>query len=114
MAQLRRDYDEFTNLNAEVIVVGPDGADAFQGYWEKEGLPFVGLPDPKHTVLKKYGQETSLLKLGRMPAQTIVDKEGVARFVHYGHAMSDIPDNEEILATLAMLEDEVVEEDMAR
>jgi len=28
----------------------------------------------------------------------LVDKAGVARYVHYGHSMSDIPGNEEILA----------------
>jgi peroxiredoxin Q/BCP len=32
-----------------------------------------------------------------MPAQVLVDKQGVARFVHYGHSMSDIPENAEIL-----------------
>jgi len=29
-----------------------------------------------------------------------VDKEGIARFVHYGHNMSDIPENAELLALL--------------
>jgi len=36
--------------------------------------------------------------LGRMPAQVLIDKTGFARFVHYGHDMSDIPSNQEILA----------------
>ena len=50
-------------------------------------------------MLKLYGQEITL-KLGRMPAQVIVDKEGVARFVHYGHSMADIPNNSELLELL--------------
>ncbi len=33
-----------------------------------------------------------------MPAQVLIDKAGVARFCHYGHSMSDIPENEEMLA----------------
>jgi peroxiredoxin Q/BCP len=33
-----------------------------------------------------------------MPAQVLIDKAGVARFVHYGHSMSDIPENAEVLA----------------
>jgi hypothetical protein len=33
----------------------------------------------------------------------IVDIAGVARFVHYGHSMSDIPPNEEVLALLDQL-----------
>jgi len=100
MAQLRQDYDEFVRRDTEVIVLGPEDGAAFARYWEKESLPFVGLPDPKHTVLKLYGQEINLFKLGRMPAQVIVDKTGHARYVHYGHSMSDIPSNEELLALL--------------
>ena len=48
-------------------------------------------------MLKLYGQEISLFKMGRMPAQVIVDKDGVARFVHYGHDMTDIPKSTENL-----------------
>jgi peroxiredoxin Q/BCP len=98
MAQLRQDYPQFVARDMEVVVVGPEDADAFADYWQKESLPFIGLPDPKASVLKLYGQEVNLFKLGRMPAQVVIDKDGVARFVHYGHSMSDIPQNEELLA----------------
>ena len=98
MAQLRDDYSEFTKRDVEVVVVGPEDAQAFEEYWQKESLQFVGVPDPTHSVLKLYGQEVNLFKLGRMPAQVLIDKAGVARFVHYGHNMSDIPENHEVLA----------------
>lgn len=98
MAQLRHDYSEFVALAVEVLVVGPEDATAFAEYWQRESLPFVGLPDPTLSVLKLYGQEVKLFKLGRMPAQVLIDKAGIARFVHYGHDMSDIPPNEELLA----------------
>ena len=100
MAQLRQGYEEFAARDAEIVVVGPEGQAAFAAYWQEEGLPFVGLPDPTHSVLKLYGQEVNLFKLGRMPAQVIVDKSGQARYVHYGHSMSDIPSNAELLALL--------------
>ncbi len=100
MAQLRQDYEKFAARGAEVIVVGPEDAEAFARYWEEHRLPFVGLPDPKHTVLKLYGQEVNLFKLGRMPAQAIIDQDGIVRWIHYGHSMSDIPPNEELLALL--------------
>lgn len=100
MAQLRQDYQEFVNRQAVLLVLGPENEDAFKKYFEKNNLPFIGLPDSKASVLKLYGQEVNLFKLGRMPAQVIVDKQGVARFVHYGHAMSDIPENAELLALL--------------
>ena len=98
MAQLRQDYSLFLARDIEIVVVGPEDATAFAEYFRKESLPFIGLPDPKASVLKLYGQEVNLFKLGRMPAQVLIDKAGVARFVHYGHDMSDIPENAEILA----------------
>ena len=98
MAQLRHDHAQFVARDIDVVVVGPEDARAFADYWQRESLPFVGLPDPRSSVLKLYGQQVNLFKLGRMPAQVLIDKAGVARFVHYGHSMSDIPENEEILA----------------
>jgi peroxiredoxin Q/BCP len=98
MAQLRHDYEKFVQRDVEIIVVGPEDGRAFAEHWREGSLPFVGLPDPKHSVLKLYGQQVKLFKFGRMPAQVLIDKAGVARFVHYGHSMSDIPENEELLA----------------
>jgi peroxiredoxin len=100
MAQLRQDHTKFEEQETEVIVVGPENAKAFKKYFTENNLPFLGLPDPKHTVLKRYGQEVNLFKLGRMPAQVIIDKAGIARYAHYGHSMQDIPANEEILEIL--------------
>lgn len=77
--------------------VGPEKQDVFAHFWEKNEMPFMGLPDPEQKVLKLYGQEVSKLKLGRLPAQMIIDKEGVLRYVHYGQSMSDVGDLEEIL-----------------
>jgi peroxiredoxin Q/BCP len=97
MAQLRRYYQRFVKLDTEIIVAGPEKPEAFREYWTKENLPFIGLPDPEHKVLKLYGQQVKLFKLGRMPAQMLIDKKGSVRFVHYGHSMSDIPSNQEII-----------------
>ncbi len=103
MAQLRDDYVKFEDLDTAIVVVGPEGAENFRTYWAENELPFIGLPDPTHSVLKLYGQEVKLFKLGRMPAMVIIDKSGLARFVHYGHAMSDIPSNQDVLETLRAL-----------
>lgn len=108
MAQLRQDYDKFIEQNTEVIVLGPESALSFSLYWKSHKLPFIGLPDPKHSVLKLYGQEVNLFKLGRMPAQVSVDMQGCVRFVHYGHDMSDIPSNEEILDVLKIMNSELI------
>jgi len=103
LAQLRLDYSEFINRHTQVIVIGPENANTFQAYWRDNDLPFIGLPDPKASVLKLFGQEINLFKLGRMPAQVIVNKAGIARFVHYGHSMSDLPKNSELLELLDQL-----------
>lgn len=100
MAQLRLDYDKFSERDAEVVVVGPESADAFRKYWERYDFPFIGIPDPELSILKLFGQKTSIFKLGRMPAQMIIDKQGILKYVHYGHDMTDIPKNSEIIDLL--------------
>ena len=101
MAQLRQDHSQFEKAKTVIAVLGPESSSAFADYWNKNGLPFIGIPDPSHKVLKLYGQEVNLFKLGRMPAQVLVDRAGVARFAHYGHSMSDIPSSAEVLEGLA-------------
>jgi peroxiredoxin len=100
MAQLRQDYAEFTARDAEIVVVAPEKLDAVQDYWKKENLPFVGLSDPDHKVANVYGQQVKLLKFGRMPALTVIDKQGRVHYQHYGESMSDIPPNSKVLALL--------------
>jgi peroxiredoxin len=104
MAQLRQDHSQFTGLEVAILVVGPEDAQAFRRYWAEHGLPFTGLPDPTHSVLKLYGQEVNLFKLGRQPAQVGIDRAGRVRFVHYGHDPADIPDNQEILGLFRSIE----------
>jgi peroxiredoxin len=104
MAQLRQDFAEFEKRGAVILVVGPENAAAFDKYFQDHDLPFIGLPDPKHTVLKQYGQEIKLFKFGRMPAQLIVDKSGLVRYIYYGHDMTDIPTNAEMLALIDQID----------
>jgi peroxiredoxin Q/BCP len=104
MVQLHQGYGEFEQRDTEIVVVGPEKKEAFADFWARSGLPFIGLPDPRHTVLKRFGQEVNLFKLGRMPAQVLIDKEGTVRFAHYGHSMTDIPPNQEILGLLDEME----------
>ena len=104
MTQLRQDYQLFTERDTIIAAIGPENARSFKKHWEKYELPFIGLPDPEHKVLKLYGQEVKLIQLGRMPAQMIIDKKGILRYVHYGHSMQDIPKNEEILSLLDKLQ----------
>jgi peroxiredoxin len=107
MAQLRQDYQKFVDRQAEVMAVGPEGARAFSDFWVSEKMPFIGLPDPRHILAKLYGQEVNPLKMGRMPALIVVDREGKIRYQHYGDSMSDIPTDKEILSLLDDLNKEL-------
>ena len=77
--------------------MGPNAEPEFTRYWTNERIPFIGLPDPDHSVAKLYRQEVNLFKLGRMPLSCIVDKKGYVRYIHYGASMRDIPSNDELL-----------------
>lgn len=103
MTQLRQDYEKFVERETAVVVVGPEDAKKFATYFAEHNLPFIGLPDPNHSVLKLYGQEVKIFKFGRLPAQLLIDKSGTVRFVHYGHNMTDIPKNEEMLELIDSL-----------
>jgi len=103
MAQLRQDYDQFVQRDAEVIVVGPESAKRFAEYFKANDLPFIGLPDPEHSVLKLYKQQVSLIRMGRLPAQTVVDKNGLIQSAYFGKNMRDIPSNAQMIGLLDKL-----------
>ena len=100
MAQLRQDFAEFEKRETIILVIGPENATVFVRYFSQHDLPFTGLPDPTHTVLDLYGQQIKLVKFGRMPAQVLIDKAGMARYIHYGRAMSDISSNAQMLVLI--------------
>ena len=106
MAQLRQDYAQFVQRNAEVIAIGPEDQRTFAQWWREHDMPFVGLADPDHVAADLYGQQVNLVKLGRMPAQFVIDRQGHIRYQHYSNAMWDIPSNEEILHLLDQLDRE--------
>ncbi len=86
-----------------MLILGPDGPNAFKKYWAENDIPFIGLPDLRSRVANRYDQEVNPFKLGRMPALFVIDRERVIRYAHYGDSMQDIPPNEEVLAVLEQL-----------
>ena len=55
MAQLRQEHQEFVKRGAEVIAIGPEDSNTFADWWHEHKMPFIGLPDPEHSVSKLYG-----------------------------------------------------------
>ena len=98
--QLYQDYSLFIEKNTIIVVIGPENDKSFNKYWKEHKFRFYGIPDEKHAILKLYGQKVNLFKLGRMPAQMLIDKNGTLRYIHYGHSMEDIPENSEILGLI--------------
>jgi peroxiredoxin Q/BCP len=103
MAQLRQDYAQFTARNTQILVVSPEDRESVRAYWEREKLPFVGLADPDHRVADLYEQEVSLLKLGRLPEQVVIDPHGEIRYQHHASWMSDIPSSAALFEVLDRL-----------
>ncbi len=102
LAQLRQDYQKIIAQDIEILSIGPEKPGVFKEYWEEENIPFTGLPDPKHTVLKRYGQQIKIFQFGRMPAQALVDKEGIVRFKSEYSNISEL-DPKDILAEIDKL-----------
>jgi peroxiredoxin len=97
---MKSDYDQFVARKAQIVVIAPHDSEKVKAYWEKEKLPYVGVPDPDGILGKLYKQEWNLIKLGRMPALFVVDRSGLLAFVHYAKDMADIPTNSAILDVL--------------
>jgi peroxiredoxin len=106
LAQLRQEYEQFTARGAEIIVLGPDGPNAFRRYWAENDIPYIGAADIKSRIAAQYDQEVNLLKLGRMPAVFVIDHEGAIRYSHYAQSMSDLPDNQELFEVLDEIKQE--------
>ena len=100
MVQLHQDYSLFEKKDTVVVAIGPEDKESFAKYWSENNMPFPGIPDPEHRIADLYKQKVNFFKLGRMPAQVIINKQGIVRYVHYGDSMKDIPENEEILKLL--------------
>jgi peroxiredoxin len=97
---MKRDFKEFTLRKTTIVVVAPHSAEKIGEYWKKEALPMIGVPDKEGKLAKLYGQEWKILKLGRMPALFVIDRNGSLAFAHYGKSMADIPKNMEMLKLL--------------
>lgn len=82
------------------MAIGPNSPTAFEQYWSNENIPFTGLPDTDHAVARMYRQEVNLFKLGRMPLNCVIDKDGNIRFAHYGESMKDIPSNDDLFRVI--------------
>lgn len=97
---MRADRELLEQHDTVVLAVGPDVESRFRKYFANHGLPFEGIADPDHRIANLYGQEVSLLRLGRLPVLALVGKDGRLRALHYACSMSDLPPTKQILQAL--------------
>jgi peroxiredoxin Q/BCP len=107
MEQLLQDYQKYMESNAEVIVIGPESPEEFAKWWHEHKMPFVGIPDPNHSIAKLYNQEIRAFYGGRLPAMVIIDKDFKIRVSYVSGSPSDIPSDDEVLNLIAKLNQEV-------
>jgi len=100
---MRDDYPKFRAAGTEIVVVTRHSAARMKTFWSEKRLPFLGVPDPDGKITARYRQQWRLFKLGRMPAQFLVDCRGNLAFTHYGSGMSDIPANSRMVARIRNL-----------
>jgi peroxiredoxin Q/BCP len=76
----RDGYEQFEELEAEVIGISSDSVRSHERFVEKHGLPFVLLSDEGGEVRKLYGVPNTL---GLFPGRVsyVIDEEGVVRHV---------------------------------
>lgn len=98
--RLRDDYEKIKNLNAELYAILPDNLESAKKFESKYAKKYPLYYDAKKKVNKMLKQEVKPLKLGRMPALLIIDKQGIIKYAYYSDEMSDIPENDEIFEVL--------------
>jgi peroxiredoxin len=104
LAQLRQDYNLFTKLDAEVVVIAPDTMANAQSFFQHNQLPFPGLVDDELAVYEQFDVQSKLSSLGQRPGLFIIDKQGVTRFAFLGTQMWEIPPNQLVLDQLSLLQ----------
>ena len=102
MAQLRHDYDKFTALNAEILVMVPNGPFMSKRYLKNNPMPYPILTDKGSQVAAQYFQVKRFFAVGT-PTVFVVDQLGKIAYAHYANSVIAEPGNQEPLVVLAKL-----------
>jgi peroxiredoxin len=102
MAQLRHDYDKFIALNAEILVMVPNGPFMIKCYLKKNPTPYLILTDKGSQVAAQYFQVKRFFAVGT-PSLFVVDQQGKIAYAHYANSVIEEPSSQEPLAVLAKI-----------
>jgi peroxiredoxin len=102
MAQLRHHYDKFTALNAEIMVLVPNGPFLIKRYLKYKPLPYHILTDKGSQVATQYFQIKRFFMIGT-PTVFVVDQQGIIAYAHYANSVIEEPGSQEPLDVLAKM-----------
>ena len=98
----RDNFEEFTDLGAQVIGISADSPKSHTKFASKYNLPFTLLSDNKNEVRKAFGVKGSLF--GLLPGRVtyIVDKRGVVQYIFDSqfNALQHVSNAKEVLKKL--------------
>lgn len=104
MAQLRHDYGAFQALNAEVLVIVPNGPRTIARFLEDHPTPYPILSDKGAKVAGQYDINTKRVPLVNFthfkPGVFLVDQTGTMIYANHLASYIKEPDNDEPLAVL--------------
>jgi peroxiredoxin Q/BCP len=78
----RDGFEEFSDLDAEIIGISADSPQSHRDFKSKYELPFILLSDPDNKVRDLFGIKKDLL--GIIPGRVtfVVDKKGIVQFIY--------------------------------
>lgn len=110
MAQLRHDYEKFQALNAEVLVMVPNGPRSIAKHIDRYAPPYPILSDKGSLVARQYRipiRQAPLIKFAAMTITTfLVDRAGIIRYAYYPRSYIEEPAIRPALAVLSQMERE--------
>ena len=106
LCAVRDNLNTYANMYAEVLGISVDSPFSLQAWKEKESLNFTLLSDFNREVVKAYGvQYETLLGFQGVAKRSafVIDKEGKTQYQEVLENARDLPDFDQINATLQRL-----------
>ncbi len=100
MVRLHQEKDYLKSKNINMVVIVPEDEKKLLKYLNNTSINLNFVSDSNHEIANKYNQEVNIFKLGRMPAQIVLDKKLKVIFEHHASSMKDIIPESQIFKDL--------------
>lgn len=102
MAQLRQDYQKFSELNTEILVMVPNGPKMIERHIKQFNTLYRIMIDKGSKIAAQYFQIRKFFAFGT-PTVFLVNQDGEIIYAHYANSLLAEPDNNEPLKLLVNL-----------